>query len=170
MELRQDHAGGGPRARGRGRGARAAPVGGPARAAGGRAEPAPFLSGPLPAAPTAVVEVDQLVRFVQHPARAFLRQRLRISLGDFSEDIEDALPVELDKLEEWKIGQRLLDARLAGTDMDTAVRAEIARGELPPGDLAGPVIERGKPTVETIMRHVAGLPEHRSGSAGVNVP
>ena len=140
--------------------------------AGGRAEPQPFLSEPLPADPRQVVEVDQLVRFVQHPVRAFLRQRLGMSVGDFSEDIDDALPVELDKLQEWKIGQQLLDARLAGTDMKTAVQAEIARGSLPPGDLARPVISRVSPLVKTIVAHAEALPEsaHRSGSLDVRLP
>ncbi len=74
----------------------------------------------------------------KHPVRAFLRQRLGFSLGDFSEAVEDALPVELDALEAWDIGERLLEARLAGVDLKTAVQAEIARGTLPPGRLAVP--------------------------------
>src|SRR5207248_4338646 len=32
----------------------------------------PFLAGPLPREEELVIELDQLVRFVQHPARAFL--------------------------------------------------------------------------------------------------
>jgi exodeoxyribonuclease V gamma subunit len=117
----------------------------------GRAGPPPFLADPLPPQPAPVVQLDDLVRFVQHPVRAFLRGRLGLSLGDFSTDVDDALPVDLDALEQWDIGQRLLDARLEGCDFRAAYRAEIARGHLPPGLLGKPVIEELKPTVEGLV-------------------
>jgi hypothetical protein len=73
-----------------------------ARALGApRAEPGPFLPGPLPDAPAPLVELDDVVRFVERPVRAFLRQRLGIVVGDFNEEVEDALTVELDNLEQW---------------------------------------------------------------------
>ena len=117
----------------------------------GRADPPPFLAEPLREQRSPVVPLDDLVRFVQHPVRAFLRGRLGLSLGDFSTDVEDALPVDLDGLEEWDIGQRLLDARLDGCDFRAAYRAEIARGHLPPGLLGKPVIEKLQPTVEALL-------------------
>ncbi|MBA3748694.1 MAG: exodeoxyribonuclease V subunit gamma, partial [Solirubrobacterales bacterium] len=98
-----------------------------------RAGARPFLAGPLPRIESPVVELDDLVRFAQHPVRAFLRKRLRISMADFSEEVQDDLSVELGGLEKWGVGQRLLDARLAGVDGRTAALAEIARGTLPPG-------------------------------------
>jgi exodeoxyribonuclease V gamma subunit len=122
-----------------------------------RSEPDAFLTGPLPDVAAAIVEVEDLVRFLQHPARAFLRQRLGVSVRDFSDEVEDALPVELDGLEQWDVGQRLLDARLAGADLDTAVAAELARGTLPPGKLAEPVLERVRPRVERIAAHAEAL-------------
>ena len=48
--------------------------------------------------------------------RAFLRQRLGISVGDYSDEVDDALPVELDGLERWGVGQRLLDGRARGRE------------------------------------------------------
>ena len=94
-------------------------------------------AGAVPRGPAAgvaepVVELDDLVRFVEQPVRAFLRQRLGISAGDYADEVEDALPVELDPLEAWGSAQRLLEARLAGAEARTAIRAEIARGTLPP--------------------------------------
>ena len=44
--------------------------------AGDRVAAPPFLSPAAAAAGVAVIELDQLVRFVQHPVRAFLRRRL----------------------------------------------------------------------------------------------
>jgi len=133
---------------------------------GDRVEQPPFLAGPLPAAASDVMEVDQLVRFVQHPVRAFLRQRLGVTAGDPLEDVGDALPVELDALEKWGVGQRLLDARLAGADPDACVAAEIARGILPPGALADLVLNDVRPTVgilvTTARAVAAGVGEPRS--------
>jgi exodeoxyribonuclease V gamma subunit len=106
-----------------------------------RAAPRKFLTAPLPAREPSPLELADLVRFVEHPVRAFLRQRLGISVGDYSDEIGDALPVELDALEKWGVGQRLLDAVMAGTEGRTAILAEIAAGKLPPGQLGYPVVQ-----------------------------
>ena len=106
----------------------------------------PFLPAPLPPRSDAVVELDDLVRFVEAPVRAFLRERLGISVGEFFDEVEDELPVELDGLGKWGVGQRLLDGVLAGAELDACMNAEIARGTLPPGHLARPVA-RGLGTV-----------------------
>ena len=108
--------------------------------AGARREPRPFLLAPLPPRAPGPLALDDLVRFVQHPVRAFLRQRLGISVGDYSDELGDALPVELDALERWGVGERLLDALMRGTEGRTAIRAEIAAGKLPPGQLGLPVV------------------------------
>jgi exodeoxyribonuclease V gamma subunit len=47
---------------------------------GPRVAPQPFLTQPLPPREGRVIELDDLVRFVEHPVRAFLRQRLGISV------------------------------------------------------------------------------------------
>ena len=101
---------------------------------GERDAPAAFLDGPLPAAPRApVLELDDVIAFLGHPVRAFLRQRLGIGAGTRAEEIDDALPIELDFLAQWGVGHRLLTARLGGTDPAAARAAERARGTLPPG-------------------------------------
>ena len=117
---------------------------------GPRAEPGPFLAGPLPPLDERIVEVEDLVRFVGHPVRAFLRRRLEIDLRDFSTEIEDDLPLELDGLGWWGVGQRLLDALLAGIDGHAAIVAEVARGTLPPAVLGRPVIEDVYPIASAI--------------------
>jgi exodeoxyribonuclease V gamma subunit len=111
-----------------------------------------FLDRPLEPRRDDVVALDDLVRFVQHPVRAFLRRRLGIGVGDFSADVDDALPVDLDALEQWDVGQRLLDALLQGADVQSAYRAEIARGHLPPGKLGVPVVKKLLSTVTEIAQ------------------
>ena len=118
---------------------------------GSRTPTAPFLARPLAPRSDRVIELDDLVRFVSHPTRAFLRQRLGISVRGGVDEIEDALPVELDGLARWGVGQRLLEARLAGVEGNTAIKAEIARGTLPPGVLGQPVIRAVYPIVEAIV-------------------
>ena len=126
-----------------------------------RTPPAPFLREPLPPAPAARVALDDLVRFAERPVRAFLRQRLELNVSEAAKAVNDALPVELDQLEAWGVGQRLLEARLAGAPLAVAVEAELARGALPPGRLADRLIARVQPVVEAI----AGRPEARADDA-----
>jgi exodeoxyribonuclease V gamma subunit len=121
---------------------------------GERAPRARFLEQPLPPLDGDLVELDDLVRFVERPVRAFLRKRLGIAVADYSDEVRDALPVELDSLEEWGVGQRLLEARLAGAERRTAILAEIGRGTLPPGVLGEPVIVRIDPVVDEIVARV----------------
>jgi exodeoxyribonuclease V gamma subunit len=124
---------------------------------GERAVPAPFLSGPLDDVSELVVELADLVNFVERPVRTFLRRRLGILAADYTDEVEDALPVELSGLEQYGVGQRLLEARLAGVEQRTAILAEIARGTLPPRVLGKPVIDRISPVVEAIVREAGQL-------------
>jgi exodeoxyribonuclease V gamma subunit len=134
-----------------------------------RTEAAPFLAGPLPREPAAIVELEDLVRFTGHPVRAFLRQRLGISIGEYSDEVDDSLPVELDALERWAVGQRLLDGVLAGASVEACLAAEIARGTLPPGKLARPVIDRVRPIVEHIAASAKAVLDISAEPASVDV-
>jgi exodeoxyribonuclease V gamma subunit len=83
--------------------------------------------------------------------RAFLRQRLAISISDLADEPDDALPVELDSLEQWDVADRVLDLRLAGFEPEACVDAEVARGSLPPGTLGEVWIEDVLAAVEDIV-------------------
>lgn len=124
-----------------------------ARASQGERRPLPpFLSGPLaPPAETDTVELDDLVRFLDHPMKAFLRQR--VGMVPRSEDTEpgDALPVALNGLEEWAVGDRMLRDRLAGAGPQHTAAAEWRRGDLPPGALGGAVLEKVDRAVEPLV-------------------
>ena len=134
-----------------------------------RTEPGPFLAARLPALTAPVIEIDDLVRFGQHPVRAFLRRRLRIGVTDFSDEIEDDLSVELDGLGKWGVGQRLLDARLAGVEARTTILAEIARGSLPPGLLGQPVIDEVFPIVDAIATEAEKLIAATGATGSIDV-
>jgi exodeoxyribonuclease V gamma subunit len=109
------------------------------------------LGTPLPAAPRDPVELSELLRFVQHPVRAFLRQRLGISLYGDEREPSDGLPLDLGGLDKWAIGDRLLRALLDGIDPLTACAAERARGELPPGALGQWLLDELLPEVKALV-------------------
>jgi exodeoxyribonuclease V gamma subunit len=98
-----------------------------------------------------VVALDDLVAFVEHPVKEFLRQRVGLSLFTAEEQDTDALPVDLNGLATWAIGDRLLRDRLAGRPLDRCRQAEWRRGELPPGALGEAVLARVLDDVEPIV-------------------
>src|SRR5581483_6440014 len=64
-----------------------------------RQQPKPFLGERLPPLDRSAIQLDSLIRFVGHPVKAFLRQRLGLYVSDGPDRVNDALPVELDALE-----------------------------------------------------------------------
>lgn len=103
------------------------------------------------------VALEDLATFVEHPVRAYLRQRLQITLPGEDDDVQDAIPLVLDGLERWSVGDRLLRAVISGTEPARAAGSERLRGTLPPGDLAGAVLTEVGPRVEVVAAAAAGL-------------
>ncbi len=126
----------------------------------GRATPPRFLDGPLPAragAGPADVDLTDLVRFVEHPVKAFLRQRLSLIPRGEEDEPDEALPVDPDGLARWAIGERLLTDRLAGHDVAACVEAERRRGFLPPGALGTRLLKALGRQAEDLVRAAAPL-------------
>ena len=121
-------------------------------AAGPRSEPMPILSGPLPPQSDADVDLADLRRLLTHPARGFLRQRLQVAETFAQEEPADALPVELDNLEKWGVGERVLRERLAGLDPADCLALEQHRGSLPPGPLGVVHLRDIGPKVENLLQ------------------
>lgn len=94
----------------------------------------PFLTAPLaaPVGEEAVVALNTLREFWQHPAKGFLRQRLGVDSTTAEDEPSDALLLELTGLQAWAVGDRLLRLRMGGTPGAQARAAESARGALPP--------------------------------------
>jgi exodeoxyribonuclease V gamma subunit len=98
----------------------------------------PFLLEPLsdPASRSAAddVALDDLVRFFRDPVKGFFRA-LDLTLPWDVDAVSDAMPVEIDALETWGVGDRMLADMLHGIHPDTARALEWRRGGLPPGQL-----------------------------------
>ncbi|TCJ95316.1 exodeoxyribonuclease V subunit gamma [Nocardia alba] len=139
-----------------------------ARAAARPSRPrSPLLAAPLPTAAVADVALAELISFAEHPVRAFLWQRLGLRVPEESEDIADQLPIELDGLAKWDLGERMLTARLTGADPAGLRAAEWRRGTLPPFGFGARVLDEVEGTVDTLVR--TALPDYEAQARAVDI-
>ncbi len=127
--------------------------------------PAPRALVPEPLEAPAVVEevsLTDLHDFFAHPVRSFLRHRLRITTPYDVDETKDAIPITLDGLEKWDVGDRLVRDVLTGGDPQAAMLAEQLRGLLPPEDLGAAmltdIVTRVRPLVEAAVPLRTGPP------------
>lgn len=111
---------------------------------------AELVPSPLPLVSPAEVSLADLLDFYAHPVRAFFRARLRVGAPAEADRISDDIPITLDALEAWDVGDRLLADVLAGRNGQESMRAERLRGQLPPGAL-------GQRTLDEVTRKARPL-------------
>ena len=102
-----------------------------------------------------MVDLDELIRLLHDPAGAFLRQRLQVAVPGDEALPSDSLPIEVDGLQKWAIGDALLRRRLAGVDLETCRQLEWRRGRVPPGRLGGAVLDEICALVEDLVAAAA---------------
>ncbi len=102
-------------------------------AAGPRTSPVPLHELDLGPAPAGDIELRDLVDTVTSPVRAFLRRRMELDLPRDQDEVADSMPVALDGLETWQVGDRILQEFLLGRSLDDALQMEWRRGTMPPG-------------------------------------
>lgn len=102
---------------------------------------APFLSGATMADEEAAteVELDSLRRFLVHPLRFHLRERLGIHLEENEELLEIHEPFVPDRLDDYHLRAAFFDGWRAGRPEADTVRLLRARGSLPHG-IAGEIV------------------------------
>lgn len=126
-----------------------------AAATAAQSEPEPVMPlahAPPLAAPTPphAMTLDELVRVLANPARAYMRHVLGFADRDLDDARDDNLAVDATGLDGWGLGDVLLRALVAGDPVDTAVARLRAAGDLPVGRLAEPAIDALLPTVRSI--------------------
>ncbi|MBJ7336694.1 exodeoxyribonuclease V subunit gamma [Mycolicibacterium sp.] len=99
-----------------------------------RSEQPKFISGPLPALPPDDVALADLIAFFKDPVKGFFRA-LEYTLPWDVDGVSDEISVDIDALEQWAVGDRMLNDMLRGMTPDAARQAEWRRGTLPPGQL-----------------------------------
>ena len=134
-----------------------------------RTPPPPLLEGPLPERPPGDVSLEDLKRFLTHPVRSFLRDRLDIATPFEPDELSDAIPVGLDALEVWQVGDRLLREVLAGQDGAAVMTAELLRGTLPPGNLGHRTLAEVAEQCQKLYNATAGLRTGEPRSVDVDV-
>ncbi|MEV8376030.1 exodeoxyribonuclease V subunit gamma [Kribbella sp. NPDC056861] len=103
-------------------------------AAGFRPSRPEFLAGQLAATGTEDLALADLLAFFRHPVKGYFRA-LDLTLPWEVDGVSDVMPVEIDNLEKWSVGDRMLRDMLSGVNPADAVQAEWRRGTLPPGRL-----------------------------------
>jgi exodeoxyribonuclease V gamma subunit len=93
-----------------------------------------FVSGPLPEHPHHDVALVDLIGFFKDPVKGFFRA-LEYTLPWDVDGVEDEITVDIDALEQWAVGDRMLGDMLRGMTPEDARQAEWRRGTLPPGQL-----------------------------------
>ncbi len=112
--------------------------------------------------PEGDVELASLLAFLKHPVKEFLRRRLELALVDEGEEVTDGLPVELDGLMQWQVGDRMLHDLLAGRSRQATLGKEWRRGVLPPGQLgwrlAQKIADQADPVAQIAASVTQGIP------------
>ena len=115
---------------------------------------------PPPASAGDDVDLTDLVAALQHAPRAFFAQRLDAALPRDEPQLDDRMPLELDPLARWAIGDRVLAATLDGADLSAAAAAERRRGHLPPRELGGAaldsILDEARPILAAVQPYLAG--------------
>ncbi|MDN5726536.1 MAG: exodeoxyribonuclease V subunit gamma, partial [Propionibacteriales bacterium] len=89
-----------------------------------------------------VIDLADLIRFFNHPIKALARVRAAYYWPGDEDSSGDEIPIELNGLDLYGIGDRILQQRRAGADEDALRDAEWRRGTLPPRALGGAALSR----------------------------
>ncbi|CAN5411119.1 exodeoxyribonuclease V subunit gamma [soil metagenome] len=116
-----------------------------------------FLAHPLALPAATDVALADLLAFFRDPVKGFFRS-LDVTLPWEADGISDAMPVEIDELESWGVGDRMLADMLRMIHPDAARQAEWRRGHLPPGRLGWRKAGEGR---ETAMSLAVAALTHR---------
>ena len=134
-----------------------------------RTPPPPLLAGPLPPPVVDDVSLDELLEFFRSPVRGFFRQRLDLALPRDEEPLDDGLPVEIDSLAQWSVGDRVLGDLLRGLPPEQARQQEWRRAQLPPGQLGWRLLADIVGKAEPLAREALALRTRPATSVDVDV-
>ncbi len=119
------------------------------------------------------IRLEDLGRFIEHPAREFIRARLGFVIPRPGEIPDDTVPTDLGPLEEWKVTNRFLAGLLQGHPVEALEAHERAGDNLPPGDLGRAGLDKARGRAHdlwTAATEVGYDPErHRQFAGAVRV-
>ena len=125
-------------------------------AEGDRADRPRFAGAPLAPPEPGDISLADLVGFFKDPVKGFFRA-LDFTLPADVEGVEDAIPVDINALEEWTVGDRMLTDMLRGMTPERALNAEWCRGTLPPGQIGWRTARRIREQAAQLAVEAAGF-------------
>ena len=96
------------------------------------------------------VRLEDLVAFLEHPCKRFLKERLGFTVPKPGERADDTLPADLNALHKWSVQDRLLAGLVEGHDLDALAERERASDALPPGDLGRADLAAALDAIDTL--------------------
>ena len=107
------------------------------------------------------VDIESLCHFFSHPTRFFLQQRLGIYLEPVAALTEKREDFDLNYLNQFQISQHLVNARMAGHDLDACRPALLTTGQFPHGNVGilryneiSSAVEQFVGKVETLQENI----------------
>ena len=101
--------------------------------------------------PLAELGVERLAALLRHPGKFLLKERADLTLGD-DEPLAASIPLELNALESWKVGDAMLASLRAGHRPDAVTTAQWLSGDLPPRQLGAGTIRSIAEKAQSVHR------------------
>lgn len=107
------------------------------------------------------LDVESLCRFFSHPTKFLLQQRLGIYLEQAAVLNAKREDFELDALDRFLVGQRLVNTRMAGHNLDAYRAAHMAMGQFPHGNVGTLLYNEMSSVAEQFVDRVERFQENR---------
>ncbi len=112
---------------------------------------------PEPGAERRSVSLDQLLRFLGHPIRFLLQERLGMFLPEGEDGVEDSEPFALDRSAGAMLKDRLLRERILGNAPEISAELVRARALLPHGRVGELAFDQQRQAVEVFYQRLQGV-------------
>ncbi len=127
---------------------------------------APLIKGPLPlTAPEKEelqsLDIETLARFFGNPIRFLLQQRLGIYLEETAGLADKREDFELNYLNQYLVGQNLVNCRMEGWDLNEYRQVQIAMGQLPHGKVGAFYYNELSHDVEQFVNQIESLKDKK---------
>jgi exodeoxyribonuclease V gamma subunit len=107
------------------------------------------------------LDIETLVRFFSNPIRFLLQQRLGIYLEETAGLTERREDFELNPLDQYQVGQNLVEARMEGRDLNNYRPVQIAMGQLPHGNVGTFYFHELSSDVERFVSKIESLKDKK---------
>ena len=130
-----------------------------------------FIDKPLKMLEELQVEtMDQLIKFLTHPAKYFFNTRLDISYDDEEQQLEGSEPFKINNLEQYKLKTRALHAMLVGKDNDQLRNELFATGKVLNNEYGKKLLDREIEAARSVSKALRAISKAKPISISGSVP